>query len=42
MIKDAVRNSIQSVGQIYFSHKQLEGKFCNEIQNMLFTKQGIN
>lgn len=40
--QDATRNSIESVGQAYFSAKQLHGKSCNEIQDMLFTQKGIN
>jgi tRNA(His) guanylyltransferase len=40
--QDAVRNSIQSVGQANFSQKQLHGKNCNEIQEMLFQEKGIN
>lgn len=40
--QDAVRNSIQMVGQANFSHKQLQGKGCNEIQEMLFQEKGIN
>lgn len=39
---DATRNSIQMVGQVYFSHKELQNKNCNEIQDMLLTKKGIN
>lgn len=39
---DATRNSIQSLGQSKFSHKQLQGKSCNEIQDMLFTEHQIN
>ena len=39
---DAVRNSIQMVGQANFSHKELQGKSCNMIQDMLFTEKGIN
>lgn len=39
---DATRNSIQMVGQANFSHKELQGKSCNEIQDMLFTQKGIN
>lgn len=39
---DAVRNSIQMVGQANFSHKELQGKSCNMIQDMLFQKKGIN
>ena len=39
---DAVRNSIQMVGQANFSHKELMGKSCNEIQNILMTQKNIN
>lgn len=39
---DATRNSIQSVGQAHFSHRELEGKSCNKIQDMLLTQKGIN
>lgn len=39
---DAIRNSIQMVGQANFSQKQLQGKSCNAIQDMLFTEKGIN
>ena len=39
---DATRNSIQMVGQHYFSHKRLQGKSCNEIQEMLWQEHGIN
>lgn len=39
---DATRNSIQSVGQYYFSHKELHGKSCNDIQDMLLTQKNIN
>lgn len=39
---DATRNSIQMVGQANFSHKQLEGKTCNMIQDMLLTEKDIN
>lgn len=40
--QDATRNSIQSVGQAYFSQKQLHGKSCNIIQDMLFLEKNIN
>lgn len=40
--QDATRNSIQSVGQANFNHKQLNGKSCNMIQDMLFTEKAIN
>lgn len=39
---DATRNSIQMLGQANFSHKQLQGKSCNMIQDMLMTEKGIN
>lgn len=39
---DATRNSIQMVGQTNFSQKELHGKSCNQIQDMLFTQKGIN
>lgn len=39
---DATRNSIQMVGQAYFSHDELQDKTCNMIQDMLMTKYGIN
>lgn len=39
---DATRNSIQMVGQANFSHKELHGKSCNMIQDMLMTEKGIN
>lgn len=40
--QDAVRNSIQGLGQKHFSHKQLHKKNTNDIQEMLFQKYGIN
>lgn len=39
---DASRNSIQMVGQANFSHKELHGKSCNDIQDMLMTQKCIN
>lgn len=39
---DATRNSIQMVGQAYFSHKQLEGKKCNDIKDMLMEQFDVN
>lgn len=39
---DASRNSIQMVGQANFSHKELQNKSCNEIQDMLMTQKDIN
>lgn len=40
--QDATRNSIQSVGQANFSQKELHGKSCNNIQDMLMTQKGVN
>lgn len=39
---DCERNSIQMLGQTYFSHKQLHGLSCNQIQEKLFQEHGIN
>ena len=40
--QDATRNSIQLAGQAQFSYKQLQNKFCDQIQDMLFLDKGIN
>ena len=40
--QDATRNSIQSVGQANFSHTQLHGKNCSDIQDMLLLEKDIN
>ena len=40
--EDAVRNSIQMVGQANFSHKQLQNKSCDNIQEMLWKEKQIN
>ena len=39
---DAARNSVQMVGQANFSHKELQNKSCNMIQEMLMTEKEIN
>ena len=39
---DAARNSVQMVGQANFSHKELQNKSCNMIQDMLHEQKGIN
>lgn len=39
---DASRNSIQMVGQVNFSHKELHCKTCNDIQDMLMLQKNIN
>lgn len=40
--QDAIRNSIQMVGQANFSHSELHGKTCNDIKEMLHEQKGIN
>ena len=40
--QDATRNAIQMLGQCNFSHKELNGKSCNDIQDMLMLQKGIN
>lgn len=40
--QDATRNAIQMLGQCNFSHKELHGKSCNDIQDMLMIQKGIN
>lgn len=40
--QDATRNAIQMLGQCHFSHKELHGKSCNDIQDMLMLQKGIN
>ena len=39
---DAIRNSIQMVGQANFPHKQLQGKSCENIKEMLIAEKDIN
>lgn len=39
---DASRNSVQMVGQAYFSHQELQNKTCSDIQDMLMERHGIN
>ncbi len=40
--QDATRNAIQMLGQCNFSHKELDGKSQNDIQDMLMTQKSIN
>jgi tRNA(His) 5'-end guanylyltransferase len=40
--QDATRNAIQMLGQCNFSHKELQGKSCDNIQDMLMTQREIN
>jgi len=39
---DAIRNSIQMLGQANFSHKQLQGKSCTMIKDMLIEEKKID
>lgn len=39
---DASRNSVNMVGQAYFSHKELQNKSISDVQDMLILKKGIN
>lgn len=40
--QDAERNSINMLAQQYYSQRELNGIKSNELQNKLFTEQGIN
>ena len=40
--QDATRNSISSLAQSKFSHKELQGKSSSQMQDMLMEKFGIN
>ncbi len=40
--QDATRNSINMLGQFHFSHKELQGKSTNEVQDMLHQLRGVN
>ena len=39
---DAMRNSVQMVGQANFSHKELQNKSCNMIKEMLLDQKDID
>ena len=39
---DAIRNSIQMLGQAHFSRKQLQGRSCAQIRELLMTEKGID
>jgi tRNA(His) 5'-end guanylyltransferase len=41
-IKDATRNSINSLGQSMFPHKVLQNKTTSQVQDMLIEKFGVN
>lgn len=38
---DAIRNSIQMIGQANFSHRELQYKTCEDIKDMLYVKDEI-
>lgn len=40
--QDCTRNAIQMVAQANFSHKELQGKSCNVLQELLWAERGIN
>jgi tRNA(His) guanylyltransferase len=40
--KDCVRNSIQSLGQAHFSHKEMHGLNTDQVQDKLFIEKNIN
>lgn len=40
--QDATRNSIEAVGQANFSHRELQGKSRNDIQEMLWCQRNLN
>ena len=40
--QDAVKNSINMVGRLLFSHQQLVNVSCNELQEMMFEEHGLN
>lgn len=40
--QDATRNSINSLAQVHFSQKQLDGKNTNQVQDLLMLEKGIN
>lgn len=39
---DAIRNSILTFGQAHFSHKQVQGRSCAQIRELLLTEKGID
>ena len=39
---DAEKNSIQSLAQSLYSHNELKGLKCNQLQNKMFTEKGVN
>ena len=39
---DAIRNSVSMVGRTYFTDKELKGKKCEEVKDMLLEQKGID
>lgn len=40
--QDATKNSINMLARVYFSHKELQNKTCNQLQDMLLCSYNIN
>jgi tRNA(His) 5'-end guanylyltransferase len=40
--QDASRNSVQMLGRMYFSHKEMHNKNNSQIQDMLMNTHGVN
>lgn len=40
--QDATRNSILSLGQSLYSHKEMQGIKCNALQDKMFTEKDVN
>lgn len=40
--QDAIRNSVQSLGRVSFNNKELDGKSCKNIIEMLYEKHNIS
>lgn len=40
--RDSERNALNALAQSHFSHKELQGKNCSEMQDMLMLQKGVN
>lgn len=40
--QDCIRNAVQMVARAHFSHKECHKKNCDQLQEMLFQKKGVN
>lgn len=40
--RDSERNAINALAQSHFSHNELQGKNCSEMQDMLMLQKGVN